>query len=110
VSRDASTNRGRTSSANTSRVTNSFSNELRSTGSNDAQCFGARNGSRLVRRIGAVAPGLRHVVERSEVDRGEVGEIVRVGKLFDVRVPTNGGHRNPKVIERGATADDRFPA
>ena len=61
-------------------------------------------------RVGAVALRTGDVLDGTEFDRGQMVAVIGIGKPFDFRAPTRGEHGDPKVIERGATAEDRFPA
>src|SRR5271166_7125886 len=59
-------------------------------------------------RGGAVALGAGDVIYGTEFNRCQLVRVVRVGKPFDFRVPTRSQHGDTKVIEHGATTDDRF--
>lgn len=59
-------------------------------------------------RVGKVAASPGDVLGGHDVDRGEVVEVVRVRKLRDVAAPAGRGHRDPEVVQCGATADDRL--
>src|ERR1700757_281056 len=67
-------------------------------------------GSPTQYRVGAVTLGGGDVMSGSEVERSEMVAVIRVGKGVDVGVPSRGGHRDPKMIEDRAAADDRLAA
>src|ERR1700692_2509053 len=61
-------------------------------------------------RVGAVAFGGGDVMSGSEVERSEMVAVIRGGEGVDVGFPSRGGHRDPKMIECSAAADDRLAA